>query len=43
MIGELVEHACQPNSGLNAVAERALVKLRAELEASRQAAPSSAS
>jgi hypothetical protein len=35
MIGELVEHACPPNSGLNAVAERAVGKLRTELEALR--------
>jgi hypothetical protein len=33
MIGELVEHASQPNSGLNTTAERAVAKLRTELEA----------
>ena len=38
MIGELVEHACQPNSSLNAVAERAVGKLRTELEALRKPA-----
>jgi formate dehydrogenase subunit delta len=31
MIGELIEHASRPNSGLNAIAERAVAKLRTEL------------
>ena len=33
MIGELIERASQPNSGLNAIAERAVAKLRTELAA----------